>query len=399
MATNPVDPEPPEPNVNPLSVAPANKPTHKPDDRLTDDSPIAPPDHKESPHEQHIVDTDPHRALHPDEDDNAFNEFRTPGEDLDLHGTHAHRIHTGLTTGTPGTANYRTVPLWAIGGCALLIAVSFLYLGAYSGGFQGDVFNEEVNYHPISGPPVDPNSPEAMAAAGQKVFTVNCVQCHQVSGLGQAGQYPPLVASEWVVGDAPKRLTQILLHGIQGTIHVKGDTYNNQMPAWGGVLTDKQIAQVLTYVRNKLGGNSAGPITEKEMDDARKLTEAHSDAWTEAELKSIPPGPLDGGAAAPLPARLRPPARPRLPPTIRPTMPQARTSPPPPHSVRVRLPRRPPRHLDKNRLLPVIAMYLFAPRHSSWPGSRSAMTPTIFRSFSAACPPCCCWSARCCLPG
>ena len=164
------------------------------------------------------------------------------------------------------------------------------------------MFSEAVNYHPVSGPPVDPNSPDAMASAGAKVFTVNCVQCHQVSGLGQAGQYPPLVGSEWVVGDAPRRLTQILLHGIQGTIHVKGEVYNNQMPAWNAVLTDKQIAQVLTYVRNKLGGNSAGPVTEKEMDDARALTQAHGDSWTEAELKAIPPGPLDGtatpGAAA-----------------------------------------------------------------------------------------------------
>ena len=129
MATNPVSPEQPEPNQNPRSAAPANKPAHKPDDRLTDDSPIAPPDHMESPHEQHIVATDPHRALHPDENDDFFNEFRTPGEDLDLHGAHAESAGTGLMTGRPGTERFRPVPAWAIAGCAVLIAVSFLYLG------------------------------------------------------------------------------------------------------------------------------------------------------------------------------------------------------------------------------------------------------------------------------
>ena len=263
MATNPVEPEPPEQNQNPLAVAPANKPATKPDDRLTDDSPIAPKDKDESPREQRITDTDPHRDLHEDEDDDAFNEFRNPGEDMDLHGTHDPMAATGLSTGQPGTERFRPVPVWAIAGCGVLIAWAFLYLGAYSGGFQGDVFTAAVNYHPVSGPPVDPNSPEAMAAAGAKVFTVNCTQCHQASGLGQAGQYPPLVGSEWVLGDAPRRLTQILLHGIQGTIHVKGEVYNNQMPAWNATLTDKQIAQVLTYVRGKLGGNSAGPITRK----------------------------------------------------------------------------------------------------------------------------------------
>ena len=309
MATNPVTPEPPDPGVNPLSVAPANKPAHKPDDKLTDDSAIAPKDKHESPFEQRITDTDPHRDLHPDEDDDAFNEFRSPGEELDLHETHDPRANMGLSTGMPGTDRFRPVPMWAIVGCGALIAFSFMYLGAYSGGFQGDVFSSAVNYHPVSGPPVDPNSPEAMASAGAKVFTVNCVQCHQVSGLGQAGQYPPLVASEWVLG-TPSRLTQILLHGIQGTIHVKGAVYNNQMPAWNAALTDKQIAQVLTYVRTKLGGNNGTPITEKQMDDARALTVAHSDSWTEPELLAIPAADAAApaaGAAPGAPAVANPP--------------------------------------------------------------------------------------------
>ena len=139
-----------------------------------------------------------------------------------------------------------------------------------------------------------------MIATGEKIFTANCALCHQVTGLGVAGQFPPLVGSEWVVGDAPKRLQQILLHGIQGKIHVKGGDYNNAMPAWNVTLTDKQIAQVLTYVRGKLGGNSAPMITEKEMDDARKLTVDRTDPWSEAELLAIPAGPIDagGGAAA-----------------------------------------------------------------------------------------------------
>ena len=146
-----------------------------------------------------------------------------------------------------------------------------------------------------------------MAAAGQKVFTVNCVQCHQSSGLGQAGQFPPLVGSEWVVGDAPKRLQQILLHGIQGPIQVKGENYNNAMPAWNASLTDKQIAQVLTYVRTKLGGNSAQAITEEQMKAARQETADRTDPWSEAELKAIPAGPIDGAGSA-APAAAQPPA-------------------------------------------------------------------------------------------
>jgi mono/diheme cytochrome c family protein len=258
----------------------------KPDDHLTNDAPIAPPDVFESPREELIIPADPHATL--EEDEGAFNEFRGPGESLHL------------PSAAPAASSFRPVPAWVLGGAALLLGWAGLYLGTYSGGFQGDVFNEEASYKP-AGPsaPVDPKA--ASLALGQKVFTVNCVQCHQATGLGQPGQYPPLVGSEWVLGPAPNRLTQIVLHGIQGPIHVKGAVYNNAMPTWAA-LSDKQLAGVLTYVRGQLGGNNAPPITEEEISDARKHTAARSDPWSEAELLQIPEGPLEGDSAAPAPA-------------------------------------------------------------------------------------------------
>ena len=273
------------------------QPAVVPDDGLAAHGPIAPADKDESPHEQPIVETDPHRALAPEEDDDHFNELGDPGETIDLHAVHAVGSPAIAHVGT-GSETFRPVPWWAIGVAGLLLAWGGIYLGEYNGGWQGDVFNEEANYHPVSGPPEDPNSEAVMVRTGEKVFTANCIICHQSSGLGVAGQYPPLVGSEWVVGDAPKRLQQILLHGLQGAVHVKGGIYNNAMPAWNVTLTDKQIAQVLSYVRGKLGGNSAPAITEKQMDEARALTKDRSDAWSEAELLAIPAGPIDGGAAA-----------------------------------------------------------------------------------------------------
>ena len=262
----------------------------KPDDNLTNDSPIAPPDHLESPREQPIRHIDPHDTL--EEDDDAFNEFKMPGEHLDLIPPPASGAVLPMV---PGEA-FRPVPGWVIAGGALLLLWAGIYLGSYSGGFQGDVFTAEANYKPV-GPtgPVDPVV--ASKGRGQKLFVANCAQCHQASGLGVAGQFPPLVGSEWVVGDAPKRLPQILLHGIQGAIHVKGAVYNNAMPAWDSVLKDNQIADILTYVRGELGGNAAGPITTQEMDDARSQTGARTDPWSEAELEKIPAGPIEGGGA------------------------------------------------------------------------------------------------------
>jgi mono/diheme cytochrome c family protein len=273
------------------------------EEHLPKDSIIAPPDIEEAPREELIIPATPHEDL--DEDDDSFNEFRTPGETLDLLDLHPAR---GAGRSMPGAGalssavgpGFRPIPWWVIAGSALLLAWAGLYLGTYSGGFQGDVFNEEANYKP-AGPsgPVDPKA--ASIALGKKIFTVNCVQCHQSSGLGQPGQYPPLVGSEWVLGPAPRRLTQIVLHGIQGTIHVEGKEFNNAMPTWAA-LSDKELAGVLSYVRGELGGNSAPPITEQEMTDARKLTASRADPWSEAELLQIPTGPLPGDAAAPAPA-------------------------------------------------------------------------------------------------
>ena len=273
------------------------QPAVVPDDGLAKHGPIAPPDREESPREQHIVYTDPHRALAPEEDDDHFNELGDPGETIDLHGVHAAGTPAVAHAGS-GSEAFRPVPWWAIAAAGLLLAWGGVYLGQYSGGWQGDVFNEEANYHPVSGPPEDPNSEAVMVRNGEKVFTANCVVCHQSSGLGVPGQYPPLVGSEWVIGDAPKRLQQILLHGLQGAVHVKGGVYNNAMPAWNVTLTDKQIAQVLSYVRGKLGGNAAPAISEKQMDEARALTKDRTDVWSEAELLAIPAGPIDGSPAA-----------------------------------------------------------------------------------------------------
>ena len=196
----------------------------KPDDHLTNDDAIAPQDAFESPHEEHIVKTDPFATN--EEDYSVFNEARTPGSTYDVHEAH----HGPRTEGPEPSSmdssvaadRFRPVPTWVVAGAAALVLWAGLYLGSYSGGFQGDVYNEEANYKP-PGPtgPVDPVV--ASKKRGHGVFLANCAQCHQATGLGQAGQFPPLVASEWVVGDAPKRLPLILLHGIQGTIHVKGE--------------------------------------------------------------------------------------------------------------------------------------------------------------------------------
>lgn len=256
----------------------------KPDDKLTNDDPVSPGDAFESPREESIVKTDP--SVDDDGDDDLFNEIDPP-HDIDLGRTHGE--------GNDPTPRAHSWP--ALAGAMLLVLWGGLYIGTYSGGFGGDVFNEVANYAPVASAPLDPV--KAQIALGEKLFSANCALCHQPNGAGIAGQYPPLAGSGWGIGDAPKRLQQILLHGVAGTIHVKGGIYNNNMPAWNATFNDKQIAAILSYVRQSWG-NSAGPITEADMAEARKETAGRTDAWSEAELLAIPPGP--SAAAAPAPA-------------------------------------------------------------------------------------------------
>ena len=87
----------------------------------------------------------------------------------------------------------------------------------------------------------------AGAVDGKQVFTANCIACHQAGGTGVPGVFPPLDGSEWVQGD-PRVLANILLHGVEGELAVKGVTYKGAMPAFGR-LGDAELAAVASYVR------------------------------------------------------------------------------------------------------------------------------------------------------
>ena len=80
---------------------------------------------------------------------------------------------------------------------------------------------------------------------GAKVYAANCAACHQPNGKG-AGSFPALDGSKVVLG--PKEANfQIMLNG-------KG-----AMPKWGGVISDGDIAAVITYTRNAWG-NKTGDV-------------------------------------------------------------------------------------------------------------------------------------------
>lgn len=125
-------------------------------------------------------------------------------------------------------------------------------------------------------------------ADGAAVFSGNCAACHQATGLGLPGVFPPLAGSEWAMAkkDIP---VQILLHGLSGTVTVKGSTFAGAMPSFAQ-LKDAEIAAVLSHVR-KTWGNSAGEVTADDIAAGRKAFPDQTAAWSESELREKVGGP------------------------------------------------------------------------------------------------------------
>jgi mono/diheme cytochrome c family protein len=197
------------------------------------------------------------------------------------------------------------VPIWLMCICAVVGAWAFFYFGMFFGGFRGDVFDEqESSPKLLASSKVDKSAAEsAMSqgeaadspmAQGKRLFNQNCASCHQPTGQGIPGQYPPLVGSDWVTGSS-KRLSLILLKGLQGPITVNGVPYNGAMPAQERTLTDKKLAAVMTYIR-KEWGNQGSEVSPEQV-------------ATEADLLAIPadaplePAPAPEVQAAPPPGQ------------------------------------------------------------------------------------------------
>jgi cytochrome c oxidase subunit 2 len=105
---------------------------------------------------------------------------------------------------------------------------------------------------------------EALMKLGETVYAQSCSRCHQTNGRGIPGAFPPLA------GNANLRKLELVVttveSGHSGRITVKGQRYDETMPPMGQDLSDRQIAAVVTFVRNSWG-NAFGAVTEKQVSD------------------------------------------------------------------------------------------------------------------------------------
>ena len=141
--------------------------------------------------------------------------------------------------------------------------------------------------------------PKHLAGDAAKLYTLgaeiysreaHCTTCHQADGKGlAAAQFPPLDGSKWATGDE-QRLIKLTLHGLHGPITVKGKKYPGLVPMtpFKGLLTDEEIAAVLTYVRNSFG-NKAPMVKPETVKQIRAATKGQAGFYAPADLLKTHP--------------------------------------------------------------------------------------------------------------
>jgi len=129
---------------------------------------------------------------------------------------------------------------------------------------------------------VNERMPLSGMQAGEAVFLANCAACHQPTGAGLPGAFPPLAGSDYLLADPARALTGVL-KGVTGVITVNGIQYNSVMPSQGH-LSDQDLANVMTYVLNSWGnkGGDVGP---------EQVTAARAAAGVSADLSKSEPHP------------------------------------------------------------------------------------------------------------
>ena len=168
----------------------------------------------------------------------------------------------------------------------ILIYWAQFFLRSNVGGFNPDVYQPYQSAAEVSNaqPPITEG---ALTLRGMNVYSATCALCHQFTGQGDPAKAPPLVGAEWALAPGPNRIGRILLDGFTGSVNIKGQIWNLNMPSFKDNLTDEQMAAALSYIRNAWG-NKASEIQPDQIKAIRQADKGRTTPWTEAELLRIP---------------------------------------------------------------------------------------------------------------
>ena len=106
-----------------------------------------------------------------------------------------------------------------------------------------------------------------LMARGEKVYAGNCAACHQANGMGLPGAFPAINGSKVATGPVDAHIA-LVMNGRPGTA----------MAAFGGQLSDADIAAVVTYQRNAWDNKTGDAVQPAQIAAARGGAEAAAPA-------------------------------------------------------------------------------------------------------------------------
>jgi nitrite reductase (NO-forming) len=130
----------------------------------------------------------------------------------------------------------------------------------------------------ITKAPVDANAAPPPPAAtgpykfdpahGAQLYATYCAACHQPTGLGLPGAFPPLKGNPAVLDADPSKQLDVILHGLQG-VAIDGVSYPSAMPPFEASLNDADIADIANHERTSWG-NQGKPVTADQVKAVRE---------------------------------------------------------------------------------------------------------------------------------
>ncbi len=144
----------------------------------------------------------------------------------------------------------------------IVVMAGLLFFAGNSFGYTAtnvvETISNETMYVP-SGDKADAKYPE-----GAKIFKEKCVVCHQLTGMGVPGAFPPLKGSDYLKANIKAALIHVL-NGSNEAVTVNGVSYSIPMPPQ--VDNYKDAVSVVNYILNAWG-NDYGTVT---LDQAKKI--------------------------------------------------------------------------------------------------------------------------------
>ena len=226
-----------------------------------------------------------------------------PSTSLNPDSTNLDRLHPAVKRENADVGSgTEQAPMWVIFLGFIVAIIAGGQLGPNVGGFDFNVSNPFATARipdprPMEGDAGAALDPLQLAMKKGSATYALCGGCHQGSGMGVPGMFPPLAGSDWVTGGTERNI-RVVLHGLSGPIKVSGANFAAPapMPPQGAVLSDQDVANVLTFVRNSWG-NKGSLVTKEMVAAVREKEKGRAAPWTGAELE--PFAKTDVAAEAP----------------------------------------------------------------------------------------------------